>query len=71
MSNKFLFVLWAFLFLTYREYPICILDEAERKTRRQTIKFLKVQWSHHSEAEATWEREDRLRSEYPLFFSQA
>ena len=42
--------------LTYREYPICILEEAERKTRRQTIKFLKVQWSHHSEAEATWER---------------
>ena len=50
--------------LTYREYPIRILDEAERKTRRQTIKFLKVQWSHHSESEATWEREDRLRSEY-------
>ena len=56
--------------LTYREYPICILDEAERKTRCQTIKFLKVQWSHHSEAEATWERENLLRSEYPLFFSQ-
>ena len=56
--------------LTYREYPVRILDKAERKTRRQTIKFLKVQWSHHSEAEATWEREDRLRSEYPDFFSK-
>jgi hypothetical protein len=55
--------------LTYREYPICILDEAERKTRNRAIKFLKVQWSHHSEQEATWEREDRLRSEYPSFFS--
>ena len=56
--------------LTYREYPVRILDEAERKTQRQSIKFLKVQWSHHSESEATWEREDRLRSEYPAFFSK-
>jgi hypothetical protein len=55
--------------LTYQEYPVLILDEAERKTQGRTIKFLKVQWSHHSEQEATWEREDRLRSEYPSFFS--
>jgi hypothetical protein len=41
--------------LTYREYPISILDEAEIKTRGRTIRFLKVQWSHHSEQEATWE----------------
>ena len=54
--------------LTYREYPIRILDQAERVTRRQNIKLLKVQWSHHSEREATWEREDRLRLEYPAFF---
>ena len=56
--------------LTYREYPVRILDETERKTRRQNIKFLKVQWSHHSESKATWKREDRLRSEYPAFFSK-
>ena len=55
--------------LSYREHPIRILGESERKTRRKTTKFLKVQWSNHSEAEATWEREDRLRSEYPAFFS--
>ena len=48
--------------------PIRILDQAERTTRRQNIKFLKVQWSHHSEDEATWEREDRLRDEYPTLF---
>src|SRR3989337_97737 len=54
--------------LTYREYPVRILDQAERTTRRQNIKFLKVQWSHHSEKEATWEREDRLRLEYTTFF---
>ena len=35
--------------LTYREHPVRILDEAERKTRNKSIKFLKVQWSNHSE----------------------
>src|SRR3954469_4938237 len=53
--------------LSYREYPVRILDFAERVTRRQKIKFLKVQWSHHAEREATWEREDRLHAEYPTF----
>ena len=56
--------------LTYREVLVHILDEAERRNRSQTIKFLKIQWSHHSEDEATWEREDRLRSKYPAFFSK-
>ena len=55
--------------LSYREHPIRILGESERMTRRKTTKFLKVQWSNHSEAEATWEQQDRLRSEYPSFFS--
>ena len=54
--------------LSYKEHPVRILDQAERRTRQKAIKFLKVQWSHHSEDEATWEREDRLREEYPAFF---
>ena len=56
--------------LSYQEYPVRILDSTERVTRRKKIKFLKVQWSHHSEKEATWEREDRLRAEYPSFLPQ-
>jgi hypothetical protein len=35
--------------------------------RRQTIRFYKVQWSHYSEKEDTWETEDFLRSNYPGF----
>ena len=54
--------------LTYRERPICILYEAERRTRSRMIKYFKVQWSNHTEAEATWEREDYLRSEFPYLF---
>jgi hypothetical protein len=29
----------------------------------------KVQWSHHTEKEATWEREEELKAEFPSFFS--
>jgi hypothetical protein len=29
----------------------------------------KVQWSHHTEEEATWEREEELKIEFPSFFS--
>src|ERR1041385_4537452 len=54
--------------LTYREHPSRILDQSERRTRNKTTKFLKVQWSNHSEDEATWECEDRLREEYPDLF---
>src|SRR3989337_4249989 len=31
--------------LTYRERPIKILEESERRTSQKTIKFFKVQWS--------------------------
>jgi hypothetical protein len=29
----------------------------------------KVQWSHHTEEEATWERKEELKAEFPCFFS--
>jgi hypothetical protein len=28
----------------------------------------KVQWSNHAEDEATWEREDELKEDYPDLF---
>jgi hypothetical protein len=51
--------------LTYEEKPIKILETSERVTRTKTIKFCKVQWSHHTEEEVTWEREDELREDHP------
>ncbi|WVZ76391.1 hypothetical protein U9M48_024368 [Paspalum notatum var. saurae] len=48
--------------LTYEEKPIKILDQKQRSTRRRTINFYKVQWSNHSEEEATWEQEEFLRT---------
>ncbi|WVZ97437.1 hypothetical protein U9M48_042976 [Paspalum notatum var. saurae] len=53
--------------LTYEEHPIKILDQKQRSTRRRTINFYKVQWSNHSEEEATWEQEEFLRTKYPGF----
>ncbi|KAK1586082.1 hypothetical protein QYE76_048338 [Lolium multiflorum] len=55
--------------LTYREVPIRILEEAYRTTRTRSIKFLKIQWSNHTEDEATWEREEDMKKEYPDLFS--
>ena len=57
--------------LTYEEYPIKILDEQLRTTRRKVIKLCKVQWEHHTEEEATWEREEFLKATYPELFSRA
>ena len=57
--------------LTYTEHPVKILETSERVTRNKRIRMCRVQWSHHSEAEATWEREDELKKTYPdLFPSQ-
>jgi hypothetical protein len=57
--------------LTYTEHLVKILETSERVTRNKKIKMCHVQWSHHTEDEATWEREDELRKTYPnLFASQ-
>ncbi|WVZ52030.1 hypothetical protein U9M48_003125 [Paspalum notatum var. saurae] len=55
--------------LTYQEQPIKILDQKQRSTRRRTINFYKVQWSSHSEEEATWEQEEFLQTKYHSFLS--
>jgi hypothetical protein len=39
-----------------------------RVTRNSVIKMCKVQWSNHAEDEATWEREDELKVEFPDLF---
>jgi hypothetical protein len=54
--------------LTYTEYPIKILDTLTRVIRNKVIKICKVQWSHHGEVEATWEREKELRIDFPHLF---
>jgi hypothetical protein len=55
--------------ISYQEYHIKILETSERLTRNKRIKMCKVQWSHHTEEEAIWEREEELKAEFPSFFS--
>jgi hypothetical protein len=54
--------------LTYTEYPTKILDTLARVTRNKVIKMCKVQWSHHGEDEATWERKEELHIDFPHLF---
>jgi hypothetical protein len=55
--------------LSHQEYPVKILETSERVVRNKRIKMCKMQWSHHTEEEATWEREEELKAEFPSFFS--
>jgi hypothetical protein len=54
--------------LTYEEFPVQILETSQRVTRSRVIKMCKVQWSRYSKEEATWEREEDLRKDYPQLF---
>jgi hypothetical protein len=56
-------------YLTYQEYPVKILDTSEKVIRNNRYKMCKVQWSNHTEEEATWEKEDQLKAEFPEIFS--
>jgi hypothetical protein len=55
--------------LSYQEYPINILEMSKRVTWNKRIKMCKVQWSHHTEEEVTWEREEELKTEFSSFFT--
>jgi hypothetical protein len=54
--------------LTYSERPVKILEMAEQVTRNKVIKMCRVQWSHHTADEATWEDEEELRTDFPKLF---
>jgi hypothetical protein len=53
--------------LSLAEYPMRVLYQKERQTRGQRVKMYKIQWSHHTEEEATWETEQFLNTKYPDF----
>jgi hypothetical protein len=53
--------------LYYQEHPVKVLDQKERSMRARSIRMYKVQWSHHSVEEATWETKDFLHSRFLEF----
>jgi hypothetical protein len=48
--------------LSYQEYSIKNLEASDRVTQNKRVKMCKMQWSHHTEKEATWEREEELKA---------
>jgi hypothetical protein len=57
--------------LTYQKYPVKLLETSERVMMNKRIRMCKVQWSHRTEEEATWEREEELKVEFPNFFGKS
>ena len=57
--------------LSYIEHPVKILDEKERVTRNNVVKFYKVLWQNHSEYEAVWEQESYILKHYPHLLSSS
>ncbi|KAH9657944.1 Endonuclease [Citrus sinensis] len=55
--------------LTYEEEPMKILEQKHQVLRSKTISLVKVLWRNHIREEATWEREDLMRAQYPHLFS--
>ncbi|KAH9751681.1 Endonuclease [Citrus sinensis] len=54
--------------LTYEEEPVEILEDKHQVLRSKTIPLVKVRWRNHTKEEATWEREDLMRAQYPYLF---
>ncbi|XP_021995245.1 uncharacterized protein LOC110892387 [Helianthus annuus] len=54
--------------LHFTEEPVDIVDWKVNKTRRSSVKLVKVCWNARHGPEFTWEREDRLKAKYPHLF---
>ncbi|XP_030970064.1 uncharacterized protein LOC115990369 [Quercus lobata] len=50
--------------LTYEEVPIQILDRKDQVLCTKPISLVKVLWKNHTMEEASWEREDEMKSNY-------
>ena len=53
---------------TFKEGPVRNLDSRDQVLRRNTVRLVKVLWQHRGVEEATWEREDTMRTTYPFLF---
>ncbi|TYK29813.1 pol protein [Cucumis melo var. makuwa] len=54
--------------LSYEEQPVEILVREVNRLRNRGIALVKVLWRNHGIEEATWEREEDMRAQYPELF---
>ncbi|KAL0546510.1 hypothetical protein IC582_016420 [Cucumis melo] len=56
--------------LSYTKQPVEVLAREVKMLRNREIPLVKVLWWNHRVEEATWEREDDMRSRYPELFEE-
>ncbi|KAL4013252.1 hypothetical protein IC575_025414 [Cucumis melo] len=56
--------------LSYTDQPVEVLAREVKMLRNREIPLVKVLWRNHRVEEATWEREDDMRSRYPELFEE-
>ncbi|XP_072962656.1 uncharacterized protein [Typha angustifolia] len=54
--------------LSYEEQPVKVLARRDKVLRTKVIPLVKILWRNHAVEEASWEREDEIRSKYPELF---
>ena len=54
--------------ITFKEGPVRIMDSRDQVFPHKTMRLVKVLWQHRGVNEATWEREDTIRTNYPFLF---
>ena len=54
--------------LSYEEQPVQILGREEKELLNKTISLVKALWRNNLVEDATWERADQMRSQYPHLF---
>ena len=55
---------------TFKEGPMCIMDSREQVLRGKTVRLVNVLSQHRGVEEATWERENTVRANYPFLFNK-
>ncbi|GJZ96813.1 putative reverse transcriptase domain-containing protein [Tanacetum coccineum] len=55
--------------LCFVEEPVEIMNREVKSLKRSKIALVKVRWNSKSGPEFTWEREDYMKSKYPLLFA--
>jgi hypothetical protein len=54
--------------LSVPEYPVRVSDRRDQVLRGRVIPLVKVVWQNRVGGEATWEREDEMRLQFPYLF---
>ena len=54
----------------FKEGPVRFMDSRDQVLRSKNVRLVKVLWQHREIEEATWEREDTMRANYPFLFKE-